>query len=164
MVHPDSDRIPRAPPYSGAVREIPTFRLRGFHPLWRTFPSPSSRQKFCNSPECFKTFLNCPTTPVMQRLESWHIKGLGFSAFARRYLRNRFCFLFLRLLRCFTSPHSPLYAMDSRISEILLRIPGSPIRKSAGHWLFAPDRGLSQLATSFIACYDQGIRPVLLVT
>ena len=26
------------------------------------------------------------------------------SAFARRYLRNRFRFLFLRLLRCFTSP------------------------------------------------------------
>ena len=30
--------------------------------------------------------------------------GLGSSAFARHYLRNRFLFLFLRLLRCFTSP------------------------------------------------------------
>ena len=30
--------------------------------------------------------------------------GLGSSAFARRYLRNHFCFLFLRLLRCFSSP------------------------------------------------------------
>ena len=30
--------------------------------------------------------------------------GLGSSAFARHYLRNRFFFLFLRLLRCFSSP------------------------------------------------------------
>ena len=30
--------------------------------------------------------------------------GLGYSAFARRYLRNHYCFLFLRLLRCFSSP------------------------------------------------------------
>src|SRR4029453_8399185 len=30
--------------------------------------------------------------------------GLGSSAFARRYLRNRIRFLFLWLLRCFTSP------------------------------------------------------------
>jgi hypothetical protein len=29
--------------------------------------------------------------------------GLGCSAFARRYLRNRVCFLFLCLLRCFSS-------------------------------------------------------------
>ena len=33
--------------------------------------------------------------------------GLGFSAFARRYLRNHCCFLFLRVLRCFSSPRSP---------------------------------------------------------
>ena len=30
--------------------------------------------------------------------------GLGLSAFARRYLRNHNRFIFLRLLRCFTSP------------------------------------------------------------
>ena len=30
--------------------------------------------------------------------------GLGCSAFARRYLRNHFCFLFLRVMRCFSSP------------------------------------------------------------
>ena len=30
--------------------------------------------------------------------------GLGCSAFARHYLRNHYCFLFLRVLRCFTSP------------------------------------------------------------
>ena len=37
--------------------------------------------------------------------------GLGSSAFARRYLRNRVFFLFLRVLRCFSSPgslHAPM--------------------------------------------------------
>ena len=29
--------------------------------------------------------------------------GLGFSDFARHYSRNHSCFLFLRLLRCFSS-------------------------------------------------------------
>ena len=32
--------------------------------------------------------------------------GLGSSPFARRYSGNHFCFLFLRVLRCFSSPGS----------------------------------------------------------
>ncbi len=35
--------------------------------------------------------------------------GLGCSAFARHYLRNHFCFLLLRLLRCFSSAGLPSY-------------------------------------------------------
>ena len=41
------------------------------------------------------------------------LRGLGSSAFARRYLRNRCFFLFLRVLRCFSSPGSLRTAMDS---------------------------------------------------
>ena len=37
---------------------------------------------------------------------------MGSFAFARRYLRNHCCFLFLRLLRCFSSAGSPPYTMD----------------------------------------------------
>ena len=70
-------------------------------------------------------------------------------------------FLFLGVLRCFSSPGSP------RI--ISMRCPpfertGCPIRKSAGHRPFAPYRGLSQLITSFIASVSQGIRPAPLFT
>ena len=36
--------------------------------------------------------------------------GLGSSYFARHYFRNHFYFLFLWVLRCFSSPRSPLYA------------------------------------------------------
>src|SRR5437762_12748218 len=39
-----------------------------------------------------------PTTPKCKH------SGLGCSAFARRYLRNHYCFLFLWVLRWFTSP------------------------------------------------------------
>ena len=35
--------------------------------------------------------------------------GLGSSDFARHYFRNRFYFLFLRVIRCFSSPGSPRY-------------------------------------------------------
>ena len=38
--------------------------------------------------------------------------GLGSSAFARHYLRNHFYFLLLWVLRCFSSPRSPLYRGD----------------------------------------------------
>ena len=34
---------------------------------------------------------------------------------------------------------------------------GCPIRKSAGQWVFAPNRGLSQLVTSFFASESLGI-------
>ena len=46
--------------------------------------------------------LCCPTTPTAVAI------GLGSSRFARRYLGNRGCFLFLWLLRCFNSPGSLL--------------------------------------------------------
>ena len=40
---------------------------------------------------------------VLQPQSCRNIIGLGCSAFARHYLRNHFCFLLLRLLRCFSS-------------------------------------------------------------
>ena len=41
--------------------------------------------------------------------------GLASFAFARHYLRNLVWFLFLALLRCFSSGGSPPYAMNSRM-------------------------------------------------
>ncbi len=48
------------------------------------------------------TPMECPTTPESK------LSGLGCFRFARRYLGNRVCFLFLRVLRCFSSPGMPL--------------------------------------------------------
>jgi hypothetical protein len=66
-------------------------------------------------------------------------------------------FLFLGLLRCFTSPRfaSPDYEFIRSITG--LRQLGCPIRKSTDQCLLAAPRGLSQLTTSFIASWHQGI-------
>src|SRR5690606_22050335 len=77
--------------------------------------------------------------------------GLGFSAFARHYLRNHFCFLLLRLLRCFSSAGLP------PIGYYIFNIVGCPIRISADQFVCANPRSFSQLITSFIASESLGI-------
>src|SRR5205809_5943354 len=78
--------------------------------------------------------------------------GLGSSAFARRYWRNHFCFLFLQVLRWFTSLRClpPAYVFSGGSSGISQRgfphseIPGSkPICGSPG--LIAAYRVLHRL-------------------
>ena len=140
------------------------FRIRGCHSLWPSFPACFSRLEICNSLTEFRLDPNCPTTPLIQRPEAWHINGLGYSAFARRYLRNRFYFLFLQVLRWFTSLSLLTHTMYSCRCNTPFRILGFPIRTSPVHRLFASPRSFSQLATSFFACCDQGIHPVLLGT
>ena len=80
--------------------------------------------------------------------------GLGSSAFARRYLRNHFCFLFLRLLRCFSSPGSLPYVMDWRMDGWSPSSRVSPFRhlriKDYLH-LPAAFRSLSRLSSALSA-------------
>ena len=75
---------------------LSSFRVRGFHPLWLAFPKPfhyhTSHLLRSITPECTHS-------------------GLGSFHFARRYFGNRVFFLFLRLLRCFSSPGSLCIAM-----------------------------------------------------
>ena len=47
-----------------------------------------------------------PHNPTQQRLPAITLHGLASSDFARHYSRNHCCFLFLWVLRCFTSPRS----------------------------------------------------------
>ena len=85
--------------------------------------------------------------------------GLGSAPFARRYLGYHVCFLFLGVLRCFSSPRSP----PAYRPGDCLRQSGCPVRTSADQWLLAPPRGFSQLAASFFASWSLGIhRPPLL--
>ena len=67
------------------------FRVRGFHSLWPAFPKP---------------FHYLSSMPIAVRTPERTRSGLGSFPFARRYLGNHCCFLFLRLLRCFSSPGS----------------------------------------------------------
>jgi hypothetical protein len=45
-----------------------------------------------------------PQPPLRNACWLSHVTGLASSAFAHHYSRNHCCFLFLRVLRCFTSP------------------------------------------------------------
>jgi hypothetical protein len=90
--------------------------------------------------------------------------GLGSSRFARRYLGNRVFFLFLWVLRCFSSPgclHTTIYSLYD--GWILLQ-PGCPIRISPDLCLLAAPRSFSQLTTSFFDSWRQGIHRTLLLT
>ena len=80
--------------------------------------------------------------------------GLGSFHFARRYFGNRFFFLFLRLLRCFSSPGSPPYVMDWRMDDTSSSYRVSPFRhlriKDYLH-LPAAFRSLSRLSSALSA-------------
>ena len=77
------------------------FRLRGFHPLRQAVPKP-----FCYPSSCF-----------LQAVPLGQVQGLGSSGFARRYFRNRCFFLFLALLRWFSSGGSLCITMYSSCSD-----------------------------------------------
>ena len=124
-----------------------SLRVRSFHALWPRFPEGSTHDASC----CLAVLLpRQGRNPV----------GLGWSPVARHYWGNHFCFLFLRVLRCFSSPGSPPAFTGCRS----FRPAGCPIRKSRRQGPFAPRPGLSQLVTSFIACKSLGIRQMPLPT
>jgi hypothetical protein len=62
--------------------------LRGYHPLWRSFPGKLFRGRLGQA----HTYTTIPKG-----------FGLDFSHFARRYYGNHSCFLFLRLMICLSS-------------------------------------------------------------
>ena len=90
--------------------------------------------------------------------------GLGCFPFARRYLGNRLFFLFLRVLRCFSSPGLPLASYVFTYKYLRVAQVGFPIRKSPDQCIFAAPRSISVLIPSFIGSWCQGIRPMLLIT
>ena len=146
MVPPDSGRIPPVPPYSGySPLNIP-FSHTGLSPstavLSRTLPL-----RYVHD------------LGVLQPRKRLDVSGLGSSAFARHYSRNHYCFLFLRLLRCFSSAGSPPSKGCLAFNQT-----GCPIRKSGYQHLFAVTPGLSQLVTSFFASRSLGIPRAPLVT
>ena len=129
-----SRRVPRVLRYSGSCR-LP----RGF--AYRALTSCGAPFHASSAPPSGRSWQS--TTPPRVR------SGLGPPGFARRYSRVRFFFLFLRLLRCFSSPGAPRagYVFARRWPG--LPRPGSPIRTPADHRACAPPRSFSQLVASF---------------
>ncbi len=136
MVPADSGRVSPAPPYSGYSPADTPCVYGTVTPCGLVFQTSSTSVcRPCAS----------PSTP------SGMPDGLGCSAFARHYSRNHCCFLFLRVLRCFSSPgRSPLgFPAFSR--------EGCPIRTPADQGSFAPPRSFSQLTASFVIAGSLGI-------
>ena len=142
MVPISSVRISRVPTYSG-------FRSRSLDFIYRNFT-------FFVLPFQISSTIQ-PTAFVRSVPQRHYSVGLGCSDFARHYFRNRFCFLFLRVLRCFSSPGSPCITIYSLCNNMILLMLSSLIRISADLWIFAPPRSFSQLVTSFFGAMYQGI-------
>ena len=148
-----SSQIPTGFPVSRGTRDSrPPRQPFAYRPI--TFYGVSFQRASTRHPR----FTSGPTTPA----PSEESPGLGCFPFARRYSGNRGFFLFLRVLRWFTSPGSLPPPMDSGTDDRGLPRPGSPIRTPPDQSLLAASRGFSQLAASFIAFLRQGIhRPPL---
>ena len=103
-----------------------------------------------------------PRTCNTCRLE--HTHGLASSAFARHYSRNHSCFLFLWVLRCFTSPRSlhPVYVFNRGSHDTSCGV--SPFGNPGLNVRLSTPPGLSQIPTSFFGSCCQGIHHAPLET
>ena len=106
-----------------------------------------------------KTILLSHRLPCAVRTPECSHSGLGSFPFARRYLGNHGCFLFLRLLRCFSSPGSPpcvihTHGAYSRMDDRSFSCRVSPFRHRRFHgYLLLPAafRSLSRLSSALSA-------------
>src|SRR5260370_41223383 len=96
MVVADSGRVPRVPRYSGAWHEPKHFHVRGCHPLWPVFPDDSVSGSVGNSPALHRAG---PTTPMDPKTHRFGLIRVRSPLLAK----SLNCFLFLQVLRWFTS-------------------------------------------------------------
>ncbi len=120
MVPPVSHRISRVPRYLGTQsREPHSFRLQGYHPLWRVFPDASARNTVFDSPTAMRGSPTesrnpgCTTRACLTYTPVWAVSR---SLAATREIE--FFFLFLGLLRWFSSPrwHWPAYFIQPAVA------------------------------------------------
>ena len=101
------------------LQESLAFRLRDFHLLWFAFP--------CEFNYTSDFLLRIGVLQPQDRS-----LGLGYSPFARHYWGNRFFFLFLRLLRCFSWPGCSLYSYVFTIGWQSVTTAGFPHSEISG--------------------------------
>ena len=143
MVPLTSHKVPRVSWYSGSCSVSLVFTYGAF-----TLSGRLSQNRSLN----LSQWLVQSVTPACTHA------GLGSSHFARRYSGNRVFFLFLRLLRCFSSPGSLPYVMDWRMDTWslsrwvspfgYLRINGYLLLPAAFRSLSRPSSALSAKAST----------------
>ncbi len=143
MVLAYSDRIPRVPPYSGYSLLLNNFAYGAFTLFHCAFQHYSA------------IILNGFRSPSPQK---YYYSWFGLFRFRSPLLsESLFYFLFLWVIRCFSSPGSLHYTMYSCNDTITLLMVSSLIRISTDLCLFATPRSFSQLVTSFFGAMYQGI-------
>ena len=87
--------------------ESPRFQLRGSYPLRQAIHKPFAyRNDFSLTSHPAEQQQKLPQPRTRNPCRVSHMHGLASSGFAHHYSRNHYCLLFLRVLRCFTSPRS----------------------------------------------------------
>ena len=125
------------------------FRLRGSHPVSPDFPFRSSIMSSCS----FSTVL-----------QPRSLDRFGLLPFRSPLLRESFLyFLFLQVLRCFSSPRLPRHK-PALMRNTPSRVLGSPIRISTALRMLTAYRRISLFAASFFASLCLGIRHTLFLT
>lgn len=138
----DSGRVARDPPYSGNGRTEKTLARKGV--------SPATPRLSSTLPVRVKTdHESGPTTPSGPKAARFrlHPRSLATTGGIDNF------FLFLRVLRCFSSPGKPRHKCRCAAKNRA----GCPIRTRPDQPLFAGTRTFSQLTASFVACGSQGI-------
>ena len=148
MVPPISHKVPRVSWYSGSCRCLPLSSTRLSLSL-AGFP---------------KTILLAFSSLMQSITPRCTHHGLGSFPFARRYSGNRCFFLFLRVLRCFSSPgslHTPMDSVhDDRSSSC--RVPPFRHPRLNGYLLLpAAFRSLSRLSSA-LSAKASALCPILL--
>ena len=136
MVPPYSVKISRVPTYSSLPTNTP-FRIRDYYPLWLVFPYYST-----NYAQLLVTGLLRVRSPLLT--ES---RLISFPLVTQMFQFSRFASLSYEFRQQY-----PTSGM------------GFPIRKSPDQSFLLAPRSLSQVNTSFIAFYCQGIHRVHLIT
>ena len=140
MVPADSDRVPRAPPYSGTLAAPLPLRVRECHPLRRAFPRASTSAR--------SAYREGPTTPRRPRAPRF-----GLIPFRSPLLGESMFLSFPAGTEMFQFPAlAPVYPPVTGSIP-----PGCPIRTRADQFVYADPRALSRLAASFLAAGSQGI-------
>ncbi len=121
------------------------------------FQCHSSKKRFCNFRVRPCTNNAVPTTFHRQHTRAHTPVKFGLFPFRSPLLRESILFLFLEVLRWFSSRRSLPGPMYSDLDDPGHPGSGYPIRKSPDQCLPAAPRSLSQPATSFIASQCQDI-------
>ena len=104
MVWPNSCPVSRVGQYLGTAPVLAhDFRLRDFHPLWSSFPGCSTIHALCNRTTSLQRSPAPPLQPPLKNACRLNFNGFGLFPFRSPLLGEYLRFLFLEVLRCFTS-------------------------------------------------------------